>query len=134
MRNDLRYALRTLAHAPLVSVVAILSLALGIGANTAIFSLLHQVLLRSLPVHDPERIALLHFEGDRNGTTSSDSIASVWSYPMYRELRDRNRCFTGLIARSSAPATVIFNQQAEQARAEIVSGNFFKVLGVRPAG
>jgi predicted permease len=133
MGNDLRYAFRTLTHAPLVSVVAILSLALGIGANTAIFSLLHQVLLRSLPVQDSERIALLHFEGVRNGTTSSDSIASVWSYPMYRELRDRNRCFTGLIARSSAPATVIFNQQAEQARAEIVSGNFFKVLGVRPA-
>src|SRR5438270_3847531 len=102
MWNDLRYALRTLARAPLFAAVAVLSLALGIGANTAIFSLLYQVLIRSLPVEDPESIAVLHFAGVRNGTSMSDSDASVFSYPMYRDLRDRNQVFSALIARSGA--------------------------------
>jgi predicted permease len=132
MWNDLRFALRTLTRAPLFAGVAVLSLALGIGANTAIFSLLYQVLMRSLPVQDPESIAVLHFEGARNGSSSSDSDASVFSYPMYRDLRDRNQVFDGLIARSGASANLIVNGQAERADAELVSGNFFPVLGVKP--
>src|SRR5947209_4737729 len=132
MLNDLRFALRTLARAPVFTAVAVLSLALGIGANSAIFSLLYQVLMRSLPIAEPESIAVLHFEGARNGTTWSDSDASTFSYPMYRDLRDRNQVFDALIARSGAAANVIFNGQAERADAEIVSGNFFPVLGVHP--
>ena len=103
MWNDLRFAFEP-ARAPLFAGVAVLSLALGIGANTAIFSLLYQVLMRSLPVADPEQLAVLHFEGARNGSSSSDSDASVFSYPMYRDLRDRNQVFDGLIARSGASA------------------------------
>ena len=132
MWNDLRFAIRTLTRAPLFAGVAVLSLALGIGANTAIFSLLYQVLMRSLPVEDPERIAVLRYEGARNGQLSSDSDASVFSYPMYRDLRDRNPVFDGLIARTGASANLIFNGQAERADAELVSGNFFPVLGVKP--
>jgi putative ABC transport system permease protein len=132
MLHDLRFAIRTLLRAPLFTAVAVLSLALGIGANSAIFSLLYQVLMRSLPVANPESIAVLHFEGARNGSSQSDSDASVFSYPMYRDLRDRNQVFDGLIARSGAGASVIFNGQAERVDGELVSGNFFPVLGVKP--
>jgi predicted permease len=128
----MRFALRTLVRAPVFTGVAVLSLALGIGANTAIFSLLYQVLMRSLPVADPESLVVLHFEGARNGSSNSDSDASVFSYPMYRDLRDRNQVFSGLIARSGASANIIFNGQAERVDAEIVSGNFFPVLGIEP--
>jgi predicted permease len=132
MLHDVRFALRTLVRTPVFTAVAVLSLALGIGANSAIFSLLYQVLMRSLPVADPESIAVLHFEGTRNGSSSSDSDASVFSYPMYRYLRDRSQVFDGLIARSRADANVMSNGQAERAVAELVSGNFFPVLGVQP--
>ena len=67
MWNDLRFGLRTLRRSPLYTTVAVLSLALGIGANTAIFSLLNQVMLRMLPVAEPERLAVFHTEGQRNG-------------------------------------------------------------------
>jgi len=107
MWNDLRFALRTLARTPVFTAIAVLSLALGIGANSAIFSLLYQVMMRSLPVADPESIAVLHFEGARNGSSQSDSDASVFSYPMYRDLRDRNQVFDGMIARSGTSASPI---------------------------
>lgn len=133
MGKDLLFAIRTLIRTPLFTAVAVLSLALGIGANTAIFSLLHQVLQRLLPVREPERVVVLHFEGVAEGGASSDNSESVFSYPMYRDFRDRNQVFDGVVARSGTPVNVTFNEQAEQARAEIVSGNFFEVLGVRPA-
>jgi predicted permease len=132
MLHDLRFTLRTLSRTPAFTTVAILSLALGIGANTAIFSLLDQVLFRLLPVRDPERVVAFHFEGTMGGASSSDSDASVFSYPMYRDFRDRSQVFDGVIGRSSATVNVITNDQAEQALSEIVSGNFFDVLGVRP--
>jgi len=133
MITDLRYAVRQLTKNPGFATVAILTIALGIGANTAIFSLLNQVLLRSLPIHDPERVVLLHFEGVSEGATQSDNGESVFSFPMYKEFRDRNQVFDGLIARASSTVTAIFNDNAERLHAEIVSGNFFEVLGVRPA-
>ena len=110
--------------------IAVASLALGIGANTAIFSLLDQVLLRSLPVRDPERLVLLHTEVYGPGSSSSDNFESVFSYPMYRDLRDRNPAFEGLMARMSGGVTVVYRGSAEPATAESVSGNFFQVLGV----
>jgi predicted permease len=113
--------------------VAIVSLALGIGANTAIFSLLDQTLFRLLPIREPERLVAFHFEGRMGGTSQSDSNESVFSYPMYRDFRDRSRVFEGVIGRSSAAVNIVTHDQAEQALAEIVSGNFFEVLGVRPA-
>jgi predicted permease len=133
MGNDLRYGLRALRRSPVFAVVATVSLALGIGANTAIFSLLSQVMFRMLPVAEPERLVVFHTDGHREGRSTSDSGEAVFSYPMYKDLRDRNQVFGGVIARSSAPVSVSYRGQTERARAEMVSGNFFGVLGVRPA-
>jgi predicted permease len=133
MWNDLRYGLRTLGRSPVFTIVAVSSLALGIGANTAIFSLLNQVMLRMLPVSEPERLVVLNTEGQREGWSSSDNNEAVFSYPMYKDLRDRNQVLDGVIARASGHATVSYGGESERAYAEMVSGNFFQVLGVRPA-
>lgn len=133
MRNDLRYALRALRRSPVFTIVATLSLALGIGANTAIFSLLSQVMFRTLPVSEPEQLVLFHTEGEREGSSHKDNGESVFSYPMYKDLRDRNQVFSGVIARASAPVSMSYQGQTERTRAELVSGNFFDVLGVRAA-
>jgi len=130
MWKDLLFSLRTLRRNPLVTGVAVLSLALGIGANTAIFSLLQQVVLRSLPVHDPERLVVLHTDYSAQGESMSDTSATVFSYPLYRDLRDRDQAFSGLVARTSAPVRLAWQGATESAKAEIVSGNFFQVLGV----
>ncbi len=134
MWNDLRYGLRTLGRSPVFTVVAVVSLALGIGANTAIFSLINQVMLRMLPVREPERLVVFHTEGPpREGWNDSDNDESTFSYPTYKSLRDWNQVFDGVIARSSRPVSVSYGGQTERAAAEWVSGNFFPVLGVRPA-
>src|SRR6266567_4557768 len=130
MWKDLIFSLRTLRRSPLFTCAAILSLALGIGANTAIFSLLNQVVLRSLPVRDPERLVLLHTEYSAPGSSSSDSHESVFSNPMYRDLSDRDPAFDGVIARMSGSVRISNQGGAESASAEMVSGNFFRVLGV----
>jgi len=130
MWKDLVFSLRTLRRNPLFTTVAVLSLALGIGANTAIFSLLDQVTLRSLPVNDPQRLVVLHKTYQAPGSSTSDSNESVFSYPMYRDLRDRDPAFSGVIARMGAGVTLVRQGSAEQASAEMVSGNFFHVLGV----
>jgi len=130
MGNDLRYALRTLWRSPLFTTVAVLSLALGIGANTSIFSLLDQVLYRSLPVHDPRSLVVFHVDDHSSGTSMSDNDQTVFSYPMYRDLRDGGSVFSGVIARAEAPVSLSWNNQTERAWAEIVSGNLFNVLGV----
>ena len=101
MITDFRYALRTLLHAPAFSLVVVLTLGLGIGANTAIFSLMDQVLLRLLPVARPEELVQLDGPGPFSGRTQNDR---TFSYPMYLDLRDRNDVFTGLIARAPASA------------------------------
>jgi len=137
MRHDLRFALRTLARSRLFTAVAVLSLALGIGANTAVFSLLDQVLYRSLPVRDPQSLTVLHVDEHSPGSSSSDNNQSVFSYPMYQDLRDRQPAggavFSGVVARSHQPVSVSWNGQTERARAEVVSGNLFQVLGVPAA-
>ena len=130
MWHDLRFALRTLARSPLFTAVAVLSLALGIGANTSIFSLLDQILYRSLPVRDPASMVVFHVDDHSSGRSSSDNFQSVFSYPMYRDLRDRSTVFSGLVARASAPVSISWNGQTERASAEIVSGNLLDVLGV----
>ncbi len=131
MWNDLRFGLRTLRRSPVFTAVAVLSLALGIGANSSIFSLLSQVMFRLLPVAEPERLVVFHTDGQREGTSSSDNHEAVFSYPMYRDMRNRSQVFEGVIARSSAPVSFSSGGQTERARAELVSGNFFEVLGVR---
>jgi predicted permease len=132
--QDLRYALRMLAKSPGFTVVAILTLALGIGANAAIFSLTDQVLLRRLPVQKPQELVVLHSPGPQPGRNWSDGDrGAAWSYPMYKDLRDGNQVFSGLLARFLTQASVSGQGQTELANAELVTGNYFEVLGVRPA-
>ena len=133
MRNDLRFALRTLRRSPGFTLLALLSLALGIGANTAIFSLVYQVVLRSLPVRDPGTLVSLESNDYSFGWTRRDNNQTVFSYPMYEALRDHNQVFTGLIARAAFPATLAYRGEAARATVEVVTGNFFEVLGVKPA-
>jgi hypothetical protein len=128
--SDLRYAVRTLIKAPIFSTVAILSLSLGIGANTAIFTLLDQVLLRLLPVKDPEQLVLLTTVGSHYG---SNTGANALSYPMYKDFRDRNQVFSGLLCRYGLPLSMGYGGQTERVDGELVSGNYFDVLGVKAA-
>lgn len=133
--NDARYGLRMLIKSPGFTGVAILTLALGIGVNTAIFSLLNQVLLNRLPVPNPEQLVVVSSPGAKQGHVSSDTNdgAESFSYPMYKDLRDHNEIFDGLIARFSVSLNITFQGQTEQASGELVSGNYFEVLGVKPA-
>jgi predicted permease len=131
--QDLRCAVRQLRKSPAFTAVAVITLALGIGANTAIFVLLDQVLLRSLPVKDPARLVLLRSTGaDRGHVSSRTDDALYFSYPMYRDLRDRNSVFSGLIATDAAQVGVQWHNEPELVDAELVSGNYFDVLGVLP--
>ncbi len=132
--QDLRYALRQLRKSPGFATVAILTLALGIGANTAIFSLLDQALLRSLPVKDADRLVILKYEGSNTGNLQSRTDGHFYfSYPMYRDLRDRNSVFSGLIATDWTQVGVQWHNQPDLVAAELVSGNYFDVLALRPA-
>jgi predicted permease len=124
--QDVRYAIRTLTRTPAFSLVVILTLGLGIGANTAIFSLMDQVLLRLLPVKNPGELVQLDGPGTFRGRTSNDR---TFSYPMYADLRDRNDVFSGLVGRFGAAATLTARNQAERVDVELVSGNTFDVLG-----
>ena len=130
-RMDLRYALRTLTATPGFTLVVILTLALGIGANTAIFSLTDQVLLRRLPVRNPDELVLFENPGAFAGRQFNNN---TFSYPMYRDFRDGNTVFSGIVARFPAPLTLLDDDhggQAERVNGELVSGNYFDVLGVR---
>ena len=127
--QDLRYAARTLRRAPGFAFIVILTLGLGIGANTAIFSLMDQVLLRLLPVKDPRALVQLDGPGAFSGRTFNDR---TFSYPMYVDIRDRNTVFDGLIARFPTSATLTYRGQAERVDVEAISGNTFEVLGASP--
>src|SRR5689334_12311861 len=132
--QDLRYGFRTLVKNPGFTVVAVLTLALGLGANTAIFSLTDQILIRLLPVEKPEELVVLRSPGPKQGRVWSDGDPDTsFSYPMYKELRDKNNVFAGLLARFAVPLSVASEGQTERADGELVSGNYFAVLGVRPA-
>ncbi|HKP88257.1 MAG TPA: ABC transporter permease [Blastocatellia bacterium] len=132
--QDLRYAIRTLMKNPGFTFVAMVTLALGVGANNAIFSLTDQVLLRHLPVEKPDELVVLRVPGPKTGRLWSDGDgAASFSYPMYKELRDRNNIFSGLLARFAVSPSVAGDGQTERINGELVSGNYFEVLGVRPA-
>jgi predicted permease len=128
--SDLYFALRTFVKSPVFAGVAVLSLALGIGANTAIFTLLDQVLLRMLPVKDPQQLVQLRWEGTHYG--SNTGYAAI-SYPMYKDFRDRNQVFSGVICRYALPLSLGLNGRGERLDGELVSGNYFQVLGVQAA-
>lgn len=133
--TNLRYAIRQLRKAPVFSTVAILTLALGIGANTGIFTLLDQALLRTLPISHPEQLVRLRYSGARLGSINyyGGDQYDYFSYPSYRELRDKSAVFSGVLANSEAQVGVQWNNHPELADGELVSGNYFDVLGVRSA-
>jgi putative ABC transport system permease protein len=132
--QDLRYAARTFRKSPGLAFVAVATLALGIGANAAIFALVDRVLLTLLPVRNPKDLVLLRSPGPSQGHTWSDGDgASSFSYPMYRDLRDSNTVFTGLLAEFPFDASVSARGDTERASGELVSGNYFAVLGVPPS-
>jgi predicted permease len=132
--QDIRFGARMLAKHPGFTAIAVLTLALGIGANTAIFSLVKQVLLRRLPVQNPNELVILRSPGPTRGHLWSDGDeAQSFSYPMYKGLRDSNTVFSGVLARFAIPASIASHGQTERGSGELVSGNYFEVLGVRPA-
>ena len=128
--NDLRLAVRGLRRSPLFAAVAILSLALGIGANTAIFTLIDQILLRKLPVQRPDELVMLYQEGPHMGSNMGQR---AHSYPIYQEFQKRAEPFVDVICRRLLSASVSVDNQTERLDAELVSGNYFTVLGVKPA-
>jgi predicted permease len=128
--RDIRHVSRSLRRTPTFVAVVVLTLGLGIGANTAIFSLMDQVLLRPLPVRDPGSLVLLDGPGAFMGRTFN---AMTFSYPMYQDFRDRNEVFSGVIGRFGTSMTVSWHGEAERANGELVTGNYFETLGVRPA-
>src|ERR1700751_3055574 len=133
--QNLRYAVRQLCKYPGFTAVAVLTLAVGIGVNAAIFSLVEQVLLKRLPVREPEWFVMLKFVGSDTGHTDSwgggENIQ--FSYPMYRDLRDQNSVFEGMLAVFPAQVGVQWHNNPSLAASEMVSGNYFSVLGVSPA-
>src|SRR5216110_334134 len=130
MVGDIRYAARVLAKNPVFTVVAVLTLALGIGANTAIFTLLDQVLLRLLPVKDPQQLVLLTMRGRHYGSNWSGNAIS---HPMFRDFQDHNEVFSEMFCRFPTSASLSFGRQAERVDVELVSGTYFSALGVVPA-
>src|SRR5438445_622373 len=127
--NDLKFALRQLLKNPGFTAVAVLTLALGIGANTAIFSLINAVLLKMLPVQNPEQLVFLTVAGGRG-------VDESFSYPLYEQFRDRTQSFSGIFASGGVGRLRMVvsdpggSGQSESVQAEKVSGNFFSVLGV----
>jgi macrolide transport system ATP-binding/permease protein len=124
MIQDLRYGLRMLARSPAFTSIAVLSLALGIGANTAIFSLVNVILLRPMPVQDPERLVSVFMTDQRNAGNLP------FSHLNYKDLRDQNEVFSGLTALTFAQVNWSRETEAEQIPLQVVSGDYFTVLGV----
>ncbi|MBV8904047.1 MAG: ABC transporter permease, partial [Acidobacteriia bacterium] len=130
LMGDLRYALRSLAKSPVFTSVAVLSLALGIGANTAVFGLVDDALLNLLPVRNPRELVQLKEVGSHYG---SNTGFNALSYPIYEDFRKQNQVFSGMLCRYQDPVSVSDSGRNERTTGELVSGDYFTVLGVRPA-
>jgi len=126
--QDLRYGMRLLRTKPGLTAVAVLTLALGIGANTAIFSLTDKLLVKSLPIKEPQQLMLVNSVNLSTGFT-----ANVFSYPNYADYRDQNQVFSGMSAFIGTMMAVTSNERAERVMVETVSGNYFDLLGVQAA-
>ncbi len=130
IHQDLRYAVRGFLRSPLFLLVAVGSIAIAIGANAAIFSLMDQILFRPLPVKTPERLVMLDLPGAHIGRTYQDF---AFSHPMYRSLREKNSTFENLMATFHDSANVSHRGRSETVNVAIVSGNYFSGLGLEPA-
>jgi hypothetical protein len=128
---DLRFSARSFLRSPSFTFTAVLSLALGIGATTAIYSLVDQIVLRALPVHQPERLVLVDWKGDQLAETRGSF--NLMSYPICRDLRLQERIFEGVFCRHATTVNLSTGSEPKPAAAEIVSGTYFSVLGVSPA-
>lgn len=127
IQQDIRYALRGFVKSPLFTLVAVLSVGLGIGSNAAIFSLIDQMLLRPLPVAHPDRLVLLDLPGGRIGSSFNNY---AFSNPMYRGLREQNQSFSDLLAYYADTANLNYRGKSETIPVALVSGNFFPGLGL----
>ena len=137
--SNLKFAFRTLFNTPFVTIVAIVSLALGIGANAAIFSLFNQMLLQPLPVAEPNRLVNLLVPGPKPGSQSCNQASTrgncddVLSYPMFRDLEREQQVFAGLAAHRLVSANIAYGGQTVNGDLLLVSGSYFGVLGIQPA-
>jgi len=127
---NLRLALRGLRRSPLFAVVAVISLALGIGANTAIFTLMDQILLRRLPIARPDALVMLYQQAANMGSNMGSRMNS---YPLYQDLQMKAEPFSEVLCRRLVPASISVDNRTERVSAELVSGNYFSMLGVGPA-
>jgi predicted permease len=128
--SDIRFAFRTLWRTPLFTAVAIGSLALGIGANTAIFTLVDQLLLRLLPVRHPQQLVMISSTGPHMGSNRGPRASS---YPMYEDFQKQAQAFSYVFCRYGTPVSISFNGRTERVKGELVSGNYFQALGVKAA-
>jgi len=135
--QDLRYAMRQLRKSPGFTTITVLTLALGIGANTAIFTVVNALLLKMLPVKDPQELVVVGNPADPNQRSNGTPRTDVFSYPLYKELRDQSSVFSGLCAGGSDHHIVIDTGQGgsadEKVTGRMVSGNYFSVLGLNAA-
>src|SRR2546423_5955385 len=130
MSNDIRYGLRQLFKHPAFTLIAVLTLALGIGANTAIFSVVNAVLLKPLPFPAPDELVAVGGV-DLNETTSPPKLSSM-CYPDFFDFRDQNQSFSGIAVYRYRNLALVDEQEAQSILAQNVSGEFFDVLGIRP--
>src|SRR5579864_1092774 len=129
---DLRHSARSLRHSPGFTATTLLSLALGIGATTAIYSLVDQVILHALPVREPERLVLVDWNGDDLITYATGSF-NLMPYPICRDLQQQTRFFDGVLCRAEIEVNLTAGGDPRPVAAEIVSGSYFSALGVGPA-
>src|SRR5687767_2894884 len=127
--HDIRLAIRRLGKSPGFTAIAMLTLAVGIGANVALFGVIDQVVLRTLPVERPEELVVLHDDGPFRGRISlSSNFSSAFSYPMYQALREASPVTTDMAARLPAALSVALGDSTERVDGEVVSGNYFEML------
>src|SRR5260370_23827881 len=130
LRGDVLHAVRAFGRSPLFAVIAILPLAVGMGVNTAIFTLMDQLMLRQLPIRQPEQLVMLYQRGAHNG---SNMGRWMHSYPIYQDFQQKAAPFSEVLCRRLVSASISLENQTERVEVEMVSGNYFTMLGVKPA-
>src|SRR5947199_4839250 len=135
--QDVRYAFRMMAKSPAFTAVVVVTLALGIGANTAIFSIVNALMLRTLPVHHPHELAVVGQPYRVNSFSYGSPRVDLFSYPLYKELLAGNEAFSSLAATANLRRAMVTTDSAtpiesgDPANARIVTGNYFSTLGIQ---